>query len=853
VTLDRPPKILELRQVGTTVRVLWAQGGDDDGTLHADVDSYTLERKIGAGSWTTVDSWDEDVEALQTQHVDDVSGLFEWSPAPFFSYRVTATTEDSVTTTSNTVALGLKRMWLEEALDAKARIEWIPSSAPVGYPVHLGYIVQIKDSGGSWDDITASSPPLHQDTWYIDPSTPTGSSQYRVRSVYKQADPDTGTTTIDTALQQINIPVTCEGQDEIPFDLEVVEITDVNSNGPDGADIKAALDVCATKTYTTPSAVTGGCILRAEPVTYENVAVRITDQANCTTIGVTYPLQCVTQDFPAGLVIEGHGAKTVFRSPLWASLVTPPTAIPLPAPVFEIHRQQSRVTFRNLVLDGRKFEQTPPASGAWWYGALYVWMSNPWNDDLEEIPGDFIGDDDGTCENEVCVEDTSGNDGDGVCEPGEDCVEDPLASTASQDGNSDCNTDYWTTAPGCRTTKETNDGCIHNVEMRDVPGAHGMLLTNAKGWIIEDSEFHDMGCVNRGFGFDCPLFATASDLNAIEGFKTFGIGLTVSGFVEDLKVRRNQVYRVTKYGLAFDSHKNSCNGLTRNHEVVNNLVYDAGGVGIYNHGSVGARIDTNLVLRTRSWDPPISLNSSGNPYAMYIGGYCSDDNEFTWNTVYDSGASAIVWHGTPETVECNGSSCAPLTAVGNTISNNTIGSTCMDKVTAPGVLPVSDTYNHGSFHFGWGAAGTMHMENNALTGSHCRYAISADPQPASIGPLDLRIAGGSYESGPNAATAAQDSPRCGAVYATGSNRKIVIDDDVTFLNEDTDAIPKACIQNLAELVIDDSDADPFDAGSTSVDFASPVNVSGSGILVECDNKPDPCGWICQWFYDDCDY
>ena len=43
--LDRPPSILEYRQVGKEVRLLWAPGGNEDGTLNEDVISYTVERQ----------------------------------------------------------------------------------------------------------------------------------------------------------------------------------------------------------------------------------------------------------------------------------------------------------------------------------------------------------------------------------------------------------------------------------------------------------------------------------------------------------------------------------------------------------------------------------------------------------------------------------------------------------------------------------------------------------------------------------------------------------------------------------------------------------------------------------------
>jgi hypothetical protein len=61
--------------------------------------------------------------------------------------------------------------------------------------------------------------------------------------------------------------------------------------------------------------------------------------------------------FPKGLVIEGHGSRTVFRSPVWQTPYRP-------SPVFEFwHAPGVQLRFRNFVLDGRKREQPDPAVG----------------------------------------------------------------------------------------------------------------------------------------------------------------------------------------------------------------------------------------------------------------------------------------------------------------------------------------------------------------------------------------------------------------------------------------------------------------------------------------------------------
>ena len=80
-------------------------------------------------------------------------------------------------------------------------------------------------------------------------------------------------------------------------------------------------------------------------------------------------LHCLTFNFAAGLVIEGHGRQTVLRSPLW----TPPNR---PVSVIEFHRKDFPITLRNLVLDGRKHEQVDPGEldcNTWPHDGLRVW------------------------------------------------------------------------------------------------------------------------------------------------------------------------------------------------------------------------------------------------------------------------------------------------------------------------------------------------------------------------------------------------------------------------------------------------------------------------------------------------
>jgi hypothetical protein len=847
VVLSRAPDILETRLVGTTVQVLWAPGGDADGTLNEDVVSYKLERKIGGAAWTTVFTGDEKA----VRYVDDVSSAVAWwDTHPGFKYRVTATTSDSVTTVSDTVGISpLLPMWIDEARDGKARIAWTPSQAPAGYPVHKGYVVQKKLPGGccNWQDVSMG---YLTDLSYVHAGTVTGPTTYRVKTVYEQAPPGTLQHTRNSSAKQITINAMCDGQASDPNlpPLDVVEIIDWDSDlDYDGYDVAIALEECSYHNYERldgpgnndgvcnageeSDCLFGGCILRALPVTYDDVAVRITSQANCAT-GPTVPTQCVSVGLEAGLVIEGEGAESVFRSPLW----TPPY---LPGPVLEVYRQDFQFTLRNIVLDGRKFEQVAPGTSywaGWWYGGLYVagWGS-------KEILGDGLGDNDGVCDGERCVEDESGvHDGDDMCEPGEDCLEHP--DDVALDGDGTCTTDRWTNTPACESEGDTDDGCIHNVEVRDIPGAHGVIIANANRWIIEDNDVHDLGCVNRGFGYDCPNFDAPDAVNngvvTLEGFKTYGNGILVAQYTSDFQVRRNKFQRATKYGLSFAGEHPSCNGLARNHEAADNDIRDMGAVGLFAYGVAGSRIHDNTISKTTVWKAPPEQNPSPTSYGMSLGGYCTDDNEFSNNTLTDLAGIGIAWNADSW---CSGSNCDNPTPVGNTLDHNTIDGTCLEKPAAPGA---TSPHLFGSIHFGNGAGGKVHLSENTLTDSQCRVAVSVHGEFEWISPFELRISGGSYESGPNAATQLQDGFVCGAIHQHSSDdpdadQTIVVAEDTSIVNTLLTSIPKACVGYYGKLVIRDAyPATPFDGL-----YSAPVNVGGSNAtLIQCsdyDGHPGP--------------
>jgi hypothetical protein len=134
-----------------------------------------------------------------------------------------------------------------------------------------------------------------------------------------------------------------------------------------GGDIGLALESCAAL---------GGCTLMLLAQTYDDVALFLHqpgDAWGCT----PERTWCSTDAFPNGLVIRGQGSATVLRSPLWKAPY-------LPHPILEVRRRpEVRLQLRDLVLDGRKAEQTAPSPGtndqvAWLHHGFQSW--NQWSD-----------------------------------------------------------------------------------------------------------------------------------------------------------------------------------------------------------------------------------------------------------------------------------------------------------------------------------------------------------------------------------------------------------------------------------------------------------------------------------------
>jgi hypothetical protein len=200
-----------------------------------------------------------------------------------------------------------------------------------------------------------------------DPGLAPGLYQYRVRGSYRAGETGPETWSEWSEPAELALPEACSGQTPPSPDLPVVIAGDRNGDGrTTGADLELALRDCSAR---------GGCVLEALPATYDDVAIVLHDgdPSACEPARTA----CLNLPFPNGLVIQGHGSASVFRSPLWKSPYHP-------VPLLELwKRPDIRIWLRNLVLDGRKAEQGDPTPGqqdstAWWHYGFQAW--NQWGD-----------------------------------------------------------------------------------------------------------------------------------------------------------------------------------------------------------------------------------------------------------------------------------------------------------------------------------------------------------------------------------------------------------------------------------------------------------------------------------------
>jgi hypothetical protein len=244
------------------------------------------------------------------------------------------------------------------------------------------YEIERRPSGGqgSWSPVArvpADRPPHLDDAGPGGRGLPAGEHVYRLRALRRSADGEVWSEW--SALRRAVVREACAGAGGELVGLPRVVAGDRDGDGRHtGRDLELALRECAAR---------GGCVVEALPVTYDDVAILLYD-------GNEYACKpertaCLTERFPNGLVIEGHGRSTVLRSPLWRSPY-------LPMPLLELWRRPDvRIQLRHLVLDGRKGEQVDPQPGVddsntWWHFGFQIW--NQWGDHDQRNRGGCIHD-----------------------------------------------------------------------------------------------------------------------------------------------------------------------------------------------------------------------------------------------------------------------------------------------------------------------------------------------------------------------------------------------------------------------------------------------------------------------------
>jgi hypothetical protein len=240
----------------------------------------------------------------------------------------------------------------EEVLDGAVALSWSAGNA-------FGFEIE-KRIGSAWATIGRLGAAERS---FVDESARVGGNEYRIRASCSAA----GESAVYSDYSErafFTLRNACAGQPGFDPALPVVPIADLDHNGRyTGADVALALNQCSAL---------GGCVLEALPETYDDVAISIRDLPRI--CGPEFS-QCFegTLTFPRGLVIQGHGRRSVLRSPLW------PPGYDKPQPLLELWaRPDIRIRLRNLVLDGRKAEQRDAvqAPAGWRH---YGFSSSNWN------------------------------------------------------------------------------------------------------------------------------------------------------------------------------------------------------------------------------------------------------------------------------------------------------------------------------------------------------------------------------------------------------------------------------------------------------------------------------------------
>jgi hypothetical protein len=222
------------------------------------------------------------------------------------------------------------------------------------------------DAAGDWSPV-GPQPIGPLDPHVDDPGLAASAYEYRIRGLYRasaSAGEHWSAWSDPTALE---LTRACEGLEPPSGALPTVVADDRNGDGRyTGADLVSALKECSRR---------GGCILEALAAVYDDVAILLSDGDR--TPCVPERSACLALPFENGLVIQGHGGATVFRSPLWKAPYRPVAVLEL------WKRPDLRIWVRNLVLDGRKTEQADPIAGrnnsiTWWHYGFQTW--NQWGD-----------------------------------------------------------------------------------------------------------------------------------------------------------------------------------------------------------------------------------------------------------------------------------------------------------------------------------------------------------------------------------------------------------------------------------------------------------------------------------------
>jgi hypothetical protein len=254
----------------------------------------------------------------------------------------------------------------EPALRRAVHLAW---SEPHGARARLWELERRETGpGGEWTPVArlpADRAPHHDDGGPPAAGLAPGEYAYRIRGSYAVRGAETWSEW--SAPQAATVRAGCAEAGGELGGLPRVLASDRDGDGRHtGADLERALRACSAL---------GGCVLELLPAVYDDVAIVLSngDPNAC----ARERTACLTDAFPRGLAIEGHGRASVLRSPLWKTPY-------VPQPVLEVWRRpELRIALRHLVLDGRKSEQRDPVPGRnnaneWRHVGFQVW--NQWFD-----------------------------------------------------------------------------------------------------------------------------------------------------------------------------------------------------------------------------------------------------------------------------------------------------------------------------------------------------------------------------------------------------------------------------------------------------------------------------------------